>query len=97
MHVTVELPGMDEKDVALSVADGLLTIRGEKKADEEHKGKDFYRSEHSYGAFRRVLPIPAEVDESKIEARFAKGVLKVTLPKRAEAQAKVRHIDIKAA
>jgi HSP20 family protein len=96
-HVAVELPGMDEKDVEVTLTDGLLTIRGEKKQVEEEKGKDFYRKERSFGSFRRALPIPGEVDESKIKASYKKGVLIVDLPKSEAAQKKVRHIDVKAA
>ncbi len=96
-HVKIELPGMDQEDVDITLSDGLLTIRGEKKQEEEEKGKDFYRSERTFGAFRRTLPIPVEVDESKIEASFKKGVLSIELPKTEEAQKKVKHITVKAA
>jgi len=96
-HVKIELPGMDQEDVDITLTDGLLTIRGEKKQEEEEKGKDFYRSERSFGSFRRTLPIPVEVDESKIEASFKKGILSIEFPKTAEAQKKVKHIKVKAA
>ena len=96
-HIQVELPGMDKDDVDITLANGLLTIRGEKKRDEEEKGKDWYRKERSFGSFRRSLPIPADVDESKIDASFRKGVLYIELPKTEEARKKVTHIDIKAA
>jgi len=96
-HIQVELPGMDKEDVDITMANGLLTIRGEKKREEEEKGKDFYRKERSFGAFRRSLPIPADVDESKIDASFRKGVLYIELPKTEEARKKITHIDIKAA
>lgn len=96
-HVALEVPGMDEKDVEVTLSDGLLTIRGEKKQEEEEKGKDFYRKERAFGAFRRTLPIPGEVDESKIKASFEKGVLTIDLPKTEEAQKKVKHIEVKAA
>jgi HSP20 family protein len=96
-HVKVELPGMDEKDVDVTLSEGLLTVRGEKKQEDEEKGKDFYRKERSFGTFRRSLQIPVEVDESKIKASFKKGVLTIDLPKSEEAQKKVRHIDVKAA
>lgn len=96
-HVSAELPGMDEKDVDITLSDRRLTIRGEKKRDEKEEGKDFYRRERSYGAFRRTIELPGEVDESKIEASFKKGVLRVELPKTIEAQKKIRHIDVKAA
>ena len=96
-HIQIELPGMDKDDVDITLANGLLTIRGEKKRDEEEKGKDYYRKERSFGAFRRSLPIPADVDENKIDASFKKGVLFIELPKTEEARKKITHIDIKAA
>jgi HSP20 family protein len=97
IHVKVELPGMDEKDVDITLANGVLTIRGEKKRDEEEKGKDWYRSERSFGVFRRSLPIPVDVDEGKIEAKFRKGILYIELPKTEEARSKIKHIPVKAA
>jgi HSP20 family protein len=96
-RVTVELPGLDEKDIAVALADGVLTIRGEKKQEEEEKRRDYYRKERSFGSFRRTLPVPVEVDESKIHASFRKGVLTIELPKSEAAQKKVKHIDINAA
>ena len=96
-HVKVELPGMDQDDVNISLTGGVLTIRGEKKREEEEKGKDYYRSERSFGSFRRSLPIPVDVDESKIEAKFEKGILYIELPKTEEARSKVKHIPVKAA
>ena len=97
VHVSVELPGMDEKDVAVSLADRVLTIRGEKKEEKEKKDKDVYRRERAYGSFRRSLELPIEVDAAKIEARFRNGVLTIDLPKTKEAQEKVTQIPVKAA
>jgi HSP20 family protein len=96
-HINIELPGLDEKDVDLTLSDRTLTIRGEKKEDKETKEKDFYRRERAYGAFRRVIEVPAAVDASKIEASFRKGVLTIDLPKTKEAQEKIKHISVKAA
>ena len=96
-HVTIELPGMDEKDVDITLSGRLLTIRGEKKQEEKEEDKDYYRRERTYGAFRRSIELPGEVDESKIEASFKKGVLRVELPKTKEAQEKIKHIAVKAA
>jgi HSP20 family protein len=96
-HVSIELPGMDEDDVDITLSGRLLTIRGEKKEDEKEEGKDFYRRERNYGAFRRTLDLPGEVDETKIEASFKKGVLRIELPKTKEAQEKIKHIAVKAA
>lgn len=97
IHVKVELPGMSEENVDLTLAGGMLTIRGKKEREKEEEQKDFYRKERSFGAFKRVLPIPAEVDESKIEARFEKGVLLIELPKTEESRSKIKHIPVKAA
>ena len=95
-HIKVDLPGMDEKDVEVTLVDGILTIKGEKKQEEEEKGKDFYRRERSFGSFRWTLPVPADVNESKIQASFKKGVLCIDLPKTEEAKKKVKKIAIKA-
>jgi HSP20 family protein len=96
-HVQIELPGMDKEDVDVTLSNGYLTIRGEKKREDEERGKDYYRKERSFGVFRRTLPIPAEVNEKGIEARFKKGVLYIDLPKTEEALKKVTHINVKAA
>jgi HSP20 family protein len=96
-EITAELPGIEEKDVDLTLADNMLTIRGEKKASREEKHKSYYLSERTFGAFQRAIPLPAEVDKDKVEARFKNGVLTVRLPKSPEAQAKTRRIEVKAA
>jgi HSP20 family protein len=94
--VTAELPGLDEKEIDLNLSDNVLTIRGEKKAEKEEKGKTFYRSERSYGVFERVIPLPIEVQEDKVEAEFTKGVLTVHLPKSPAAQKKTKKTEITA-
>jgi HSP20 family protein len=96
VDVSVELPGMDEKDIDVSLSDDVLTIRGEKKAEREEKKKGYYLAERSYGSFYRSIPLPPGVDSEKAQAQFKKGVLTVTLPKTPEAQAKVRKIEVKA-
>lgn len=96
-HVSVDLPGQDEKDVEVTLADRLLTIRGEKKEEKEVKEKDYCRRERASGRFRRSIEIPADVDAAKIEASFKKGVLTIQLPKTKEAQQKVKQITVKAA
>ena len=96
-YVAIELPGMAEKDVDVTMSGRTLTIRGEKKQEEEQTDRDFYRRERSYGAFRRTIELPGDVDESKIEASFTKGVLTIKLPKTEEAQAQIKHIEVKAA
>jgi HSP20 family protein len=94
IKVTVELPGMDEDDIDITLSKDALTIRGEKKEETEDSGKDYYRMERRFGAFYRTLSLPAEVDESKVDARFKKGVLTIRLPKSAEAQKQRRKIQI---
>ncbi|GAA4522694.1 Hsp20/alpha crystallin family protein [Chelativorans composti] len=86
-EITAELPGLDEKDVEVSLANGTLTIKGEKSENKEEKQKGYYLSERRYGSFQRSFRIPEGVDADKIEASFAKGVLTVKLPKTAEAKA----------
>jgi len=96
IQVTAELPGMEEKDVEVTFADGLLTIHGEHKAETEEKDEDkqYYVRECSYGTFRRVLSVGDRVDEGKIKASFKNGKLKVVLPKSKEAKDKTRKIPI---
>ena len=93
VKVTAELPGMDEKDVTVTLEGDVLTLRGEKKADAEEKGKNFHRVERTYGSFQRVVTLPVEVDATKVAAGFKKGVLTVTLAKSPAAQ--TRKIEIK--
>lgn len=96
-EITAELPGMDEKDIEVKLADQVLTIKGEKKEEKEEREKDYYLCERRYGSFRRSFQLPQGVDTGKIEAAFAKGVLTVKLPKTAEAQKTEKTISIKAA
>jgi HSP20 family protein len=95
IRVSAELPGMEEKDIDVTVSDSMLTIQGEKKQEEEEKEKGFYRRETSYGSFRRVVDLPAEVDQSKADAEFKKGILKIKLPKTPESKAKSKKIKVK--
>jgi HSP20 family protein len=93
IRITAELPGLDEKDVSLELADGVLSISGEKKSETEDKARRV--SERYYGRFERRIPLEG-VDEDKISASFGKGVLTVTLPKSNEARTPVRRIAINA-
>ncbi len=95
-EITAELPGMEEKDIEVKLANGGLTIKGEKKEEKEEKQKDYYVSERRYGSFERYFGLPEGVDADKIEAAFKNGVLKVTLPKTAEAQKPAKKIEVKA-
>jgi HSP20 family protein len=96
-EITAELPGIDEKNVEVKLADGVLTIKGEKTDEKAEKKKDYYLSERSYGAFQRSFQLPPGVDADKIEANVNKGVLTVRLPKTAEAQQAEKKIPVKAA
>jgi HSP20 family protein len=91
--VKADLPGIDEKNVEVTVQDGALTIRGHRKEEKEEKKEDYYYSERSYGAFVRTLPLPSGVDADKVKATFKKGVLEIHLPKAKEAKGKT--IEIK--
>lgn len=96
-ELTAELPGMSEKDVELTLANGNLVIKGEKKEEREVRDTGYYLSERRYGAFVRAFELPPGVDAGKIEASFAKGVLTIKLPKTAEAQRAETKIPVKAA
>jgi len=96
-EITAELPGIDEKNVEVKFADGVLTIKGEKREEKEEKKKDYYLNERTFGAFQRAFRVPDGVDADKIEATFKKGVLTVTMPKSAEAEKAAKKITVKAA
>jgi HSP20 family protein len=85
-EVTAELPGLDAADIDVRFAHDMLTISGEKKEEKEEKKKDYYLSERRYGSFQRTFQLPEGIDPNKIEAKFEKGVLKITLPKTEKAQ-----------
>lgn len=97
-EITAELPGMGEKDVNVSLADGVLTVKGEKKEEKEDKSKNYYLAERSYGSFQRSFRLPDNADDKNIKADVAKGVLTVKIPKtaRKEPAARERKIKVKA-
>ena len=94
-EISAELPGLDEKDIEVTVQDGTVTIRGARQKETEEKKQDNYYHERSYGAFARTLMLPAGVDADRVKATFKKGVLEVHLPKAKEAKGK--KIEVKAA
>lgn len=96
IKVSAELPGMDEKDIDVSITREALTIRGEKKEEKEEQGKDYYRSERSFGSFTRTIPLPVEIETEKATASFKKGVLTVKLPKTRQTIEETKKITIKA-
>ena len=95
IEITAELPGLQEKDVQVNVADNVLTIKGEKKAEMEEKDKNYRLVERSYGSFARSVELPAGTNPDAIKASISNGVLKVVVPKPAPAQ--VKKVEIKSA
>jgi HSP20 family protein len=93
--VKAELPGLEAKDVNVSISGDVLTIKGEKKAEEEEKDEHYHRVERYSGSFQRVFQLSSGVKADKIEANFDKGVLKVTLPKVEEAKKKKIEVKVK--
>jgi HSP20 family protein len=98
LEVTAELPGVDEKDIDVTLSNGVLTVRGEKKTerDETDKSKNWHVTERRYGSFSRTITLPYDPDSAKVEAKFEKGVLRVRLPKPAEITKKEKKIAISA-
>ena len=97
VEVTVELPGMEQKDVEVSLAGDTLTVKGEKKIEHKDEKRGYYVSERSYGSVYRTIPLPAGVDTDKADATFKNGVLTVRIPQTPEAKAKAKRIDVKPA
>lgn len=95
IHVTAGLPGMDEKDIEVTLDNNLLTVKGEKKQEHEEKKKNYYFSERSYGSFQRVVSVPKGIDKEKVQAQFKKGVLEITLPKTEQARSERKRIAVK--
>lgn len=92
--ITVELPGVDERDVQLELSDDTLVIKGEKKSGKEEKDKNYYRMERSYGSFQRVLSLPEDAEQQGIGASHKEGILTITIPRKAKAAAKSQRIPI---
>ena len=95
IKVDVELPGMDEKEIDITVGNDVLTISGKRESEETQKGKSFYRHERSFGSFRRSIELPEEVDEDRIDATYSKGILKIVLPKSEQSVTMRKKIQIK--
>jgi HSP20 family protein len=92
--VKAELPGMDPKEIDVSVRGDMVTLHGERRQEKEEKGENFHRVERSYGSFSRSIQLPVEVDSGKVNATYKDGVLKITMPKSKEAATK--KIEVKA-
>jgi HSP20 family protein len=95
VKICAEIPGVEPKDIDVSIEENLLTIKGEKKSEREEDEKGQYRMERSYGSFERSIPLPMAVDETKAKAEFKNGVLRLTLPKRAGAESRRKKIPVK--
>ena len=92
--ISAELPGIDDKDIDVTLDDGTLTLKGEKKVEKEDKQGEFYSRERSYGSFQRTFKVPETIDQNKINASFNKGILTVKLPKTPESKREVKKIPI---
>ncbi len=95
--LTVEIPGVSEKDVTVDISANTMTIRGEKKQEKEEKEKNYYRIERSYGSFQRVLSLPEDVDQAGIKASFKNGVLSIAMPRLSLPKSESKQIPITAA
>lgn len=93
--IAAELPGLEAKDIDVSVSGDMLVLKGEKRQEKEEKDKNYYFSERAYGSFQRAFELPASVDRDKVAADFSKGVLTITLPKTAQAQQPQKKIEVK--
>lgn len=95
IEVSIELPGMELKDIEVTVNDDMLTVKGEKRIERQEEKKGYYLSERSYGAIYRTIPLPPGVDGEKAQASLKNGVLTIRLAQTPEAQAKVKRIEVK--
>ena len=94
-EISVELPGVAEKDIDISLEDGLLTVKGEKRSEREEKDENYYFSERRYGSFQRAFRLPENIKEDDIHAKFKDGVLTVSLPKAEPKKPSGRKIAVK--
>ena len=92
--VTAELPGLDQKDLEVSIIDGSLRLKGEKREEHEEEKGEVYRSERRYGAFERLIDLRAEIEPDQIKASYRNGVLKVIIPKSKDAKSRRRVISV---
>jgi HSP20 family protein len=93
--ISVELPGVEASEVKLEVVNDTLRVSGEKTQEKEEKDKDFYRMERSYGSFQRVLSLPEDADQDKINAVFKNGVMTITVPRKSLPQSEAKQIEVK--
>jgi HSP20 family protein len=94
VSLKIEVPGIDEKDIDVRVENNTLTVHGERKIEKEEKEENYRRVERQYGSFTRTFTLPQTVDTEKVSANYDKGVLKITLPKKAEAKPKQIKVNV---
>jgi len=95
IRVKMEVPGIEEKDIDIRLENGMLTVRGERKLESETKEENYHRIERSYGSFTHSFTLPTSVNPEDVKANYNKGVLSITLGKRAEARPKQIKVDVK--
>lgn len=93
--VKADIPGIDQKDLSVTLSGGNLTIKGERREEKEEKKKHFHRIERRYGSFQRTIQIPGEVDENKITANYRDGVLEIHLPKTEKTKPREIKVEVK--
>ena len=94
-RIEAELPGVQQKDLDVSVEDRVLTLRGERRDEKEHKGKKYHRIESSYGSFMRSFTLPSDADGEKVDAEYKDGLLKLRIPRTASKESKAHTVEIK--
>jgi HSP20 family protein len=93
--VKAEIPGIDAKDVDVTIAGNTLAIRGEKREEREEDGRNWYRHERRFGSFQRIIDLPVPVDADKVKAEYRNGVLSLSIPKREEARSRTIKVQVK--
>ena len=94
VNLKIEVPGVDEKDIDVRIENNVLTVHGERKFEKEEKQENFRRVERQYGSFTRSFTLPTTVDAEKVLANYDKGILKIALPKKAEAKPKQIKVSV---
>lgn len=93
--VKAELPGVEQKDIHVTLQDGVLTIKGEKVQEKEEKDVNYHKVERHYGSFLRTIALPSSIDQNKVKAGFKNGVLSITIGKKEESKPKTIHVEVK--
>lgn len=94
-NLSIEMPGVSEKEISIEVLGNALVIRGEKNQTHEDQHENFYRIERSYASFRRTLPLPMDADQSRIKANFKNGILKISIPRSKPQKLSGNQIEVK--